>query len=173
MKVIFLDFDGVINDWYTFNSVNEKCLDILKLIVEETSSKIVITSSNKYSFQRRNNNLHDTLCYKLYIKSLINHGLQIYDFTPCILENRELEIMEYLKLHPEIKEFLILDDDYIFKELLNHEVFIDLYKGLDEEHIIPSLNILNGMLGFYPKDFDIDESYEKRLIRINNYYRKK
>ena len=100
-------------------------------------------------------------------------GLEIYDFMPYILENRELEILEYLKMHPEIKEFLILDDDYIFKNLLNHQVFLDLYKGLRDEHIKPSLNILNGILGFYPSNLDMNETYEKRLIRINEHYRKK
>lgn len=173
MKVIFLDFDGVINDWYTFNSVNEKCIKILKFIVEESNAKLVVTSSNKYSFQNKFNSLENTLCYKLYIQSLVNYGLSIYDFTPCVLENRELEIKQYLKNHPEIIEYLILDDDYIFKDLLNHEVFIDLYKGLSEEHVIPSLHILNGLLSFYPKDLDINEGYEKRLIRINKYYSKK
>lgn len=173
MKVIFLDFDGVINDWYTMNSISEKSIKILKFIVEESNAKIVVTSSNKYSFQKNSNSLENTLCYKIYIQSLINHGLEIYDFTPCILKNRELEIKEYLKSHPEIREYLILDDDYIFKEMLNHEVFIDLYKGLSEEHVIPSLKILNGILEFYPKNIDINESYEKRLIRINKYYIKK
>ena len=174
MKVIFLDFDGVINDWYTMDSVNYDNIKILKKIIDETDAKIVVTSSNKYSFQRNNSNIkiENTICYK-YIKALISKGIKVYDFTPYIKENRELEILKYLRMHKEIEEFLILDDDYIFKSLLNHQVFLDLYKGLTEEHIIPSINILNGILGFYPPDFDMDESCEKRLIIINEYYSSK
>ena len=53
-KVIFLDFDGVINDYFTFDSVNDYNVSILKKIIEKTEAKIVVTSSNKYAFQRNN-----------------------------------------------------------------------------------------------------------------------
>ena len=76
-------------------------------------------------------------------------------------------------MHPDVEEFLILDDDYIMKELREHQVFLDLYNGICEEHVIPSIDILNGKLGFYPKDFNFDESMEERIVRINEYHSKK
>lgn len=171
MKVIFLDFDGVINDWYTFESVNEENLLNLKKIVDETNAKIVVTSSSKYAFQRKINQVEyeESRCYKIYVKALLTIGIEVYDFTPYINGDRRKEITEYLRLHPEIKEYLILDDDYIIEDLKEHQVYLDLYKGIKKEHIEPSINILNGALGFYPETY-IDETEEEKSIRINKYY---
>ena len=51
MKVIFLDFDGVINNWNNFDGVDINNVLPLLEIVKITDAKIVATSSNKYSFQ--------------------------------------------------------------------------------------------------------------------------
>lgn len=37
----------------------------------------------------------------------------------------------------------------------------------------PALDILNGRLGFYPKDYNRDETDKERLERINEYYNSK
>lgn len=58
------------------------------------------------------------------------------------------------------------------KELQHYQVFLDLYRGLQEEHIIPSLNILNGNLGFYPPNYDRSETSAELNYRINKYYSK-
>lgn len=50
MKVIFLDFDGVINNWYSSDKVDIVNVRELKKIVNSTGALIVATSSNKYSF---------------------------------------------------------------------------------------------------------------------------
>ena len=50
---------------------------------------------------------------------------------------------------------------------------MDMYNGLREEHVKPSVDILNGKLGFYPLDFNFNESLEERMIRINKYHSKK
>lgn len=170
VKVIFLDFDGVINDWYTMNSVNDDNVLILKQIIDITGAKIVVTSSNKYSFQRGNVLYEDSVCYKRYIQALLNNDIEVYDYTKDCVGDRSLEIETYLKEHSNITDYLILDDDYIFDSLKGHQVFLDWYKGLCREHLNPCLNILNGNLGFYPPDFDMNETDEKRLIRINEYY---
>ena len=57
--------------------------------------------------------------------------------------------------------------------MLKLSVFPDLYNGLCEEHIVPSVNILNGKLGFYPPNFDFNETIEERMVRINMYHSKK
>lgn len=170
MKVIFLDFDGVINDWYTIDGVNINNVLILKKLIGMTGAKIVVTSSNKYSFQRGNVLYEDSVCYKRYVQALLNNDIQVYDYTKDCDGDRALEIMTYLKEHSDIEDYLILDDDYIFETLKEHEIFLDWYKGLCQEHIEPCLNILNGILGFYPLNLDITETDEKRLIRINEYY---
>ena len=60
MKVIFLDFDGVINNWYDFEGVSLENAKILRQIIMRTDAKIVVTSSNKYSLQRNNNSSYLT-----------------------------------------------------------------------------------------------------------------
>ena len=35
---------------------------------------------------------------------------EIYDITPLVGKNRELEIITYLEMHPNVEEFLILDE---------------------------------------------------------------
>lgn len=52
MKIIFLDLDGVLNNWYHPELIDKKNALVLKKILELSKAKVVLTSSNKYSFQR-------------------------------------------------------------------------------------------------------------------------
>lgn len=170
MKVIFLDFDGVINNYTNLdNAVDYKCLSILKKIIALTGAKIVITSSNKYPYQRNIGNipLKERRLYKEYLKPLFVNGIDIYDMTPLVEENREKEILAYLEQHKEIEEYLILDDDYCMTSLCLHEIYIDLMSGLTENHINPALNILNGKLEFYHDYINYLEDEASRNKRMN------
>ena len=51
MKVIFLDFDGVINNWEYFEGIDYNVKYLLE-IINSTGAKVVATSSKKYQFQR-------------------------------------------------------------------------------------------------------------------------
>ena len=173
MKVIFLDFDGVINNYKYFNGIDEKCVKILKIIQKETNSSIVAITSLKYSFQIDDNiEIKNTNYYKI-VEQLRKQNIEISDITPLVNHNKKLEILAYLKQHNEIEQFVILDDYYICDELKEHQVLIDLYNGLQEEHIKPTINILNGNLGFYPKEYNQDETPEEKNIRINTYHQKR
>lgn len=81
-----------------------------------------------------------------------------------------MEIKKYLKSNPNITDFVIIDDDLVDDCLLKYQVFLDWDRGLQEEHIKPVLAILNGNLGFYPKNYNIKETPEQKLIRINRHY---
>lgn len=174
MKVIFLDFDGVINDYMTINEINKYNVETLKRILKETDAKIVVTSSHKYSYQR-NNNKEGFFNNNYYVRTLKEKGIDVLDWTPYIRQQginnnqREQEILEYLKNHPEITQYLILDDDYIIESLKEHEIFLDLQSGLRQKHIIPAIGILHGKLNFYHDctDEQINETVEERLIRMN------
>jgi len=180
MKVIFLDFDGVINDYMTINEINEYNVEMLKRIINDTGAKIVVTSSWKYPYQRNNKNMEGFLNNNYYARTLKENGIDIIDCTPYIKEQgikdnqREQEILEYLKNHPEITQFLILDDDHIIETLKEHEIFLDLQAGLREKHIIPAIRILNGELKFYHDctDEQLNETSEQRLIRMNQIFHK-
>lgn len=171
IKLIFLDFDGVINDYQSFNSVNDENVRILKRIIDETGAKVVVTSSNKYTFQREKSHkkIEDTKIYTTYIKKLNEKGIEIFGFTPLVDEDRENEILEYLKFHPEVEQYLILDDDYIIQQCANHEIYLDLQSGLREKHLIPAIKILNGELNFYHdcNQAQLNESIYERVERVN------
>ena len=172
MKCIFLDFDGVINNWYHFDGVSIENAMILKKITDISGAKIIATTSNKYSLQRFDKvDYYKSSFYNNYVKCLNDLGIQIYDLTPYVDANRTLEIEKYLQEH-EVDQYVILDDELIGEELQDHQVFLDLYRGLQEEHIIPALNILNGNLGFYPPSYDRNETPEELNYRINSYYSK-
>ena len=173
MKVIFLDFDGVINNWNHFEGVDYNNVKYLLEIIKSTDAKIVATTSNKYVFQKDPEIDYKNTVFFEYVKHLKEYGVEINDITPYMNSNRELEIDEYLKNHSEIEQFLILDDDVIVEKFKEHQVFLDLYNGICEEHIKPSIDILNGILGFYPPNFDFSETLEERNIRINKYHSKK
>ena len=172
MKCIFLDFDGVINNWYHFDGVSIENVMILKKIIELSDAKIIATTSNKYSLQRLDKvDYYKSIFYINYVKFLNELGIQIHDLTPFVDANRTLEIKKYIEEH-QIEQYVILDDELIEEELQEHQVFLDLYRGLQEEHIIPALNILNGNLGFYPPNYDRNETPEELNYRINSYYSK-
>lgn len=170
MKVIFLDFDGVINNWYHFDGVAIENAMILKQILLMTDAKIVVTTSNKYGLQRnRVVDYYSSNYYIKYVRYLNELGIKIDDMTPYVDGDRSLEIIKYLQEH-SIEQFVIIDDELIDSSLQEHQVFLDLYMGLQEKHIEPVLRILNGQLGFYPKEYNRNETYGELSTRINNYH---
>lgn len=164
MNIIFLDIDGVLNSQNYFienhkdillfskaysNKDNNELeylikrqimdidynkLQLLKEIIYETNAKIVISSSWR--------NLY---IYPLIEDYLINKGLPIIGTTPYIRGKRGEEIRTYLKENPEIKNFIILDDEIFkdFNELENYLIKTDFYnEGLEESHANEAIKIL-------------------------------
>ena len=102
MKVIFLDFDGVINNWEYFEGVDYNNVKYLLEIIKSTGAKVVATSSKKYCFQKNLEIPYENTSFYKDIKTLKEYGINISDITPYIDGNRWLEINEYLKIHSEI-----------------------------------------------------------------------
>lgn len=144
MKVIFLDFNGVLDTYDNFDVIDENNLRILIDVVKLTESKIVITSSNKDYFYR--NAKHNQIMLNL-INTLNNHHIEILGITKK-LNTREEEIKEYLASHPQITHYCIIDDDYFFESMIEHQVKLksqhDGGNGLQEtntEEIVRKLQI--------------------------------
>ena len=170
MKIIFLDLDGVLNNWYHPELIDKKNAYILKEILKISKLKIVLTSSNKYSFQREGISSIKGSYLEKYLEVLKTMDIPIYDITPYVLEDKSEEIKAYLESNPLITDFVIVDDELVSMDLRKYQVYLDLYKGLEEEHIKPILDILRGKRGFYPDDYNQQETNEHRLKRINRYY---
>ena len=133
MRIIFLDYDGVVNT-LCFQDVNEspnfnfpednkvnntQAIGWLNRLCKETGAKIVVTSTWRK--------------YKNYKECLYNAGLnkeiEIIDNTDDKGYTRIAEIRRWLALHPEVKSYVILDDDFIEKDN-KHWIKTETYIGI-------------------------------------------
>lgn len=153
-NIIFLDIDGVLNylkyfiemknirinynkvfynnNYYATFLINLLDIDpnklyLLKEIIRETNSKVVISSSWR-----------NLKIYPLVEDYLIKMGIPVIGTTPYIDSKRGLEIKTYLKEH-KVDNYIILDDD-IFpdfdEELLSHLIHTNFYNdGLDDDNV--------------------------------------
>ena len=119
MNVIFLDFDGVLISFHDNTSEKiEKRIILLSEICKEYDCKVVLEAAVKNTIDEDSmvssfewvNNILDLLK---------KHNIDCIGITPCIGKKRvfntpiwkEDEIIMYLKKHPEIDHFCIIDDD--------------------------------------------------------------
>lgn len=122
MKVIFLDIDGVLNTSKTFENgleIDSFRLEYLKTIIEETSAKIVLSSSWVKFFIKKDNEIipRNEKGQRLY--NLLNiYNIKIYDILNLGI-NREEMIIDWVSKN-EVDSFIIIDDEpNMFKDLLD------------------------------------------------------
>ena len=153
MKVIFLDIDGVLNHekhykWlmetdeptslqrvYPYSEFNPTSCKLLNKIIDETDAKIVLSSSWRLDGILKLNNIfkHCGIYHK------------IFDVTPCLDIDRGKEIDKWLSEHPEVTNYVILDDDTDMEEYqLPSFIKTNAYNdGLNEEVANKAIKILN------------------------------
>lgn len=155
MKVIFLDFDGVITSDDSNWSLMQDKMDLVKHICDETGAKIVISSS------WRTCNLKTTLKYAT-AEGTIGVGDAPYslteytiDITPCYywepismagISTRGGEIETWLKrnISLNIENYVILDDDNdMLDSQQTHLVLTSWEHGISEADTERAINILN------------------------------
>jgi len=144
MKVIFLDFNGVLDTWDVWDKPDLGNLQRLKHIVDETGAKIVISSSLKNSYYSSG---RFGEVGTMFVNSIIDIGIEIIGITPYI-GKREEEIQMYLEMHPEIENFCIIDDDYYMEKFSEYMVKLPNQiefgsMGLDDVHMNMAIRILN------------------------------
>jgi hypothetical protein len=137
-KILFLDIDGVLNSEIYYKSISHSenggsrfdpnSVVLIKKLLEEFSLQIVISSTWRYGAT-------DRLMHELKDSKLIGY---LYDewFTPVIHPaHRGTEIKLWLDLHPEVIDYIIIDDDdNILEEQMKRFVKTDLHEGMKEEH---------------------------------------
>ena len=136
-NVIFLDIDGVLNTRKSCVStpsgnvgIDEARLAILANAMKETGADGVILTTTWKNLRADNDD------YIYLVKSLDKYGIKVLGKTEEVRAfQREEGILQYLELHPEISEFVILDDQHFgYKDYTKiWEGFIDT-KGLGIEH---------------------------------------
>lgn len=146
MKVIFLDFDGVITippKWY----LKADKIKLIKRIVDETTAKIVVSSSWRMQTveeTRKSMVYKEKRCPRNKMLYWLIDNL--YDVTPWVgLGNgRGGEIQQYLNDHPEIDNYVIIDDDGdMWDSQLYHFVQTNYEDGITETEAIRAIKVLN------------------------------
>lgn len=153
MKVIFLDFDGVITTYNSKWKIDMNNIKIINDICDKTNAKIVVTSSWRIGHRG------DVLAFNGYLTQyIIKHNYldnvqdtfdkfigNIVGMTDSVGTCRGDEIKLYMNEHPEVENYVILDDD---SDMCDYQLFnfvqTDTYEGITERDAKLCVDILNG-----------------------------
>jgi hypothetical protein len=173
MKIIFLDFDGVITTYDSRWNIDVEKLKLINKIIQQTNAKIVVTSSWKHGSKNV-----EEFKEKIYTKRDTNEKKenpifakffeQIYDITDgCGYRGDEVE--KYINEHKQfIENYVILDDDDDFKkEQLFNFVQTDTYEGITEREVKLCVNILNNKKIPNPIRLNLTLTTMWRNMRLN------
>lgn len=150
MKVVFLDFDGVLNsERYVRNCgeygviIDPSRMQLLKQIIEATGARIVLSTSWREHWSKNENEMDETGI--LINEIFAAYQLEIFDKTPKLGGRREQEVESWLNEFPDIENFVVLDDRFLHAEFLK-EHFVktaNYLEGLDDENVAQAIEILN------------------------------
>jgi hypothetical protein len=157
MKVIFLDIDGVMNEEKSrsrcvgYEGMDDSKAENLAKIVKATGAKIVLTSTWKEEWQKKDKKRQGILGDYL-DKKLKKQGVAVWDKTPSVDEedgchySRGEGILAYIREN-RVTAFVILDDyqfDYDGCGLTDYFVKTDAYDGgLTEQLAQRAIQIIN------------------------------
>jgi hypothetical protein len=143
MKVLFLDFDGVLNLYPAPSRSGafhkEACINLEMLLSKVPDLKIVVSSSwRTYGLDA----VRDIL------KSNGIDPRRVIDVTgdeqsPDSRDHRGFQVECWLKRHPKVKSFAIVDDNNDFLPLHNKLVRTQKTIGLTQGNVEKILEILN------------------------------
>ena len=152
-KVIFLDIDGVLNRVFTPDKapsgvigVEDYLISHLYDIVKYTGAQIVLTSTWKRDWDKETGAKSKNYLYLE--QKLAQFNLSIADKTNDEMYSRGYGIHRYIKDHPDITEWVVIDDDYFndYDEVIqNHFVNTRFFGGaLSNKKASQAIKILNG-----------------------------
>ena len=118
MKVIFLDVDGVLNNFDLirlngFDYIDDAMVRVLAGVVTRTGADIVLSSF--WRLDPRDRSLVDA--------ALKRHGMFVSDRTPSMPGPRAVEISSWLRVNPEVERYAIVDDDEEAGVGMDHSFF--------------------------------------------------
>lgn len=151
MKILFLDFDGVVSTFEKGWRLDDEKLSLLKEIIDETNAKIVVSSSWKVGYDDVDKFI-ETLGGRRKSETIKNNGNMfqwfcnnIYDITDSNGPWRGDEIQRWIVYHQdEIETYVILDDDSDMREnQLFNFVQTDSYEGITSREVKLCTKILN------------------------------
>lgn len=156
MKVVFLDFDGVITTPKSKCKLDPEKMALVGRILDATDAKIVISSSwRRYSLEETIKHITDAGGFFVcgnpfpYPAAVVGVTERMYSF--CYPNNdrhfglpRGCEIEHYLNQHSDIDSYVIIDDDQDML-LCQAENFVhtDSDIGITEKDVEKAIEILN------------------------------
>lgn len=157
MKVLFLDFDGVLNsegyrddpDLYLEAPIEPAKMPLLKRIVDATGCKIVLSTSwrDYWSFTGEHTDRIGTFIDKIFS----DFGMRVTGKTPeRNFFRRDEEVDFWLRDHhfiTKIESYCILDDiDEIFFDanIREHLILTNSKIGLTDDDVKRAIDMLNG-----------------------------
>ena len=130
MKIIFLDFDGVITTKLSNFKIDRDKVSLLNTLILETDAKVVVSSMWRYLEEDPVRNLQ---------AELEKHGFtgEIIDITNRCFERRGQEIDDWIDSH-DIDRYIVFDDE--IGEILGYQcadflIETKIDEGLTEEVI--------------------------------------
>lgn len=151
MKIVFLDFDGVLNSEKYVKACGEygviidpSRMILLKQLIDATNAKIVLSTSWREHWDADNRKCNST--GKQINDIFAQYNLHIFDKTSKLHLSRECEIKAWIDEHTEVKNFVVLDDMFLNAKFLEGH-FIktsNYFDGLDETDVKKAIEILNG-----------------------------
>lgn len=155
MKVIFLDFDGVITTYKSQYRLDKEKMKLVKYICDETDAYIVISSSwRRFTLEDTIKDITDTSHWSvpipfIPIERVIGVTSRMYSFkggdNKCHYRvPRGVEIKRYLCEHEDIDKYVIFDDDAdMLLEQAPYFIQTNAIEGLSELDAEKAINILN------------------------------
>ena len=157
MKIIFLDFDGVITTPETKWNIGLVYIKRIKKICDETGAKIVISSSwqryskDKETREERIKNWLEGILMKGY-NGAIRQFFEKYTYDMSgrfygeYGPNRGADIKSWLTRHPEVDKYVIIDDeDDMLDEQLYNFIQTDWVFGIQDREVKLAIDVLNGL----------------------------
>lgn len=139
MKIIFLDFDGVLVNRETLRGGgfpgygHPGCVAALNKILAATKAHIVVSST------WRSEGLE---AVRDHLRRWGVKG-QVVDITGQDFAARGTEIHNWLEKNPDVKDFVILDDDSDMEPYMDRLVKTDFERGLTAAHAKTAIALLS------------------------------
>lgn len=151
MKVIFLDVDGVLNNFHTRTITSDGwcfvdgfLVERLRTLVKASGAKVILSSTWRDGWNREDESQNE-LCFIELRDALREHDIEIFDALPLPLRiRRSIAIREFFekwKGEP-IEEFVILDDWNDLDKFTDHLVWTNPRFGLTNDDVAKALKIL-------------------------------
>lgn len=171
MKIIFLDFDGVITTYQSKWKIDMNKVKIINNICDSTDAKIVVISSWRIGYRGVVSAFQEYLkqyfikheyegIFKYIFDKFINNIVGMTESGSC----RGNEIKFYMNERPDIENYVIVDND---SDMLDEQLFnfvqTDTYEGITERDAKLCIDILNGIEVINPIRMNDELKFKWRL----------